>query len=99
MNKKDINNYRRARRVQEGLKCLSPRLGPKETDVLFELYLTGGWTSYGYLRQKTGQVESDLSHRSLGPLETNGYARRRINPNHKGEAKITLKGKRLVERL
>lgn len=99
MNKTDIYNYIRIRELQRTLKETKPSLGVKETDVLFELYLIEGWTSFDYLREKTGQGNSDLSFRSLGPLETKGYVERRINKDHKGEARITLKGKRLVDKL
>lgn len=99
MKKIDIYNYRRIRELQRTLKDTNPSLGVKETDVLFELYLTDAWTSFDYLREKTAQGNSDLSFRSLGPLETKGYAEKRINKDHRGEARITSEGKKLVDRL
>ncbi len=99
MNRTDVNNYLKMRNVQRALEYGVHSLGSKETDVLFELRLTEDWTSFSYLRERTGQGNSDLSNRSLGPLEAKGYVTRRIKKNHKGEARITPKGKRLVERL
>jgi len=100
MQKKDIDNYRGVRELQRDLKKAKPIiLGVKETDVLLELYLTDGWTSCAYLREKTEQPHCDLSSRSLGPLEIKGYVQKRSNNDHSKDIRITPKGKKLVERL
>jgi DNA-binding MarR family transcriptional regulator len=100
MKKTYIFNYLKARKIQQALKGYDPSLGIKEIDVLFELYLTRRtWVSFDYLRKKTVQSNSELSFRSLAPLETKGYVEKRIRKDHRGEARITPKGKRLVDRL